>query len=729
MGRQAVWRWGTALAVVLSATACQEAGAPERSSGSLHLTLRVAYILSGQTLDVAPYYRRADQTIVPLEPQQIPLEDSGTQSVSVTIDITKCLTDDAREQIGTGCPLRVTIVLRNELQEVLDSQQVGPIDATPGASVSAPEVTLRQVETVTLSASADSVLVGGSLTVSAAVRDRVGAPLTDRTLSWTSSNPAVATVSSSGVVSGITPGAVTITASLQGRPTGPAGAIALASRGGIALIGAAGGTVYSRDGELTLGIPPGALPAPTTITIQPAQLDAAPTRLVNGTAFDLKPDGLAFQQPVTLTIRYAASAIPGGLSTEPSLRLFTVDSMPVRLAGSTVNPSAHSASATITHFSGYLVALAMVGVRSLALGDDHVCAALNTGVAICLGGNNAGGLGDGTTDSGDENFVVGGHNFVSVTAGNAFSCGVTTGGEVYCWGLNSRGQLGIGTTTNALTPQLVPLPVQAVSVTAGFDSACAVDQNRLLYCWGNNFRGQLGAPSLDTCGTSPCSLTPIPIAPAAPSGTRAITSGLQHRCELSSLQVACWGSNTSGQLGLPVNNPAQSQQPVPQLTGVTAPFTALLGGNVMTCGLQGNGAAYCWGGDNFGSRGSGSTSVAASPTPVAIAGGLQFASLGPGRANFGLAPSCGVTLAGDGYCWGANFHGALGTTASLGSCSTPVGQLPCTGTPVPLAGGLKFKEIYPGMTNVCGRTTSDEVFCWGLRQSGGGDALTPERLP
>src|SRR5207245_3378728 len=48
-------------------------------------------------------------------------------------------------------------------------------------------------------------------------KDGDGAPLSGRTVTWSSSNTAVAAVSNSGLVSGVTPGSATITATSEGK--------------------------------------------------------------------------------------------------------------------------------------------------------------------------------------------------------------------------------------------------------------------------------------------------------------------------------------------------------------------------------------------------------------------------------------------------------------------------------------------------------------------------------
>lgn len=72
------------------------------------------------------------------------------------------------------------------------------------------------VASIEVTPASDYVLVGGTLQLSATVKDSQGAVLTDRTLTWTSSNPAILTVSSSGLVSGVTRGAAMVSVSTDG---------------------------------------------------------------------------------------------------------------------------------------------------------------------------------------------------------------------------------------------------------------------------------------------------------------------------------------------------------------------------------------------------------------------------------------------------------------------------------------------------------------------------------
>jgi hypothetical protein len=61
------------------------------------------------------------------------------------------------------------------------------------------------------------LLVGQSVQFSAAALDSLGRPLSGRSIAWASGNPAVASVSVTGLATGMSAGAATITASSEGR--------------------------------------------------------------------------------------------------------------------------------------------------------------------------------------------------------------------------------------------------------------------------------------------------------------------------------------------------------------------------------------------------------------------------------------------------------------------------------------------------------------------------------
>lgn len=73
------------------------------------------------------------------------------------------------------------------------------------------------VGSVSVSLGAAQLIVGSTTTATAQVLATTGAPLAGRTVTWSSGNEAVATVSAAGVVSAVAPGTVNITATSEGR--------------------------------------------------------------------------------------------------------------------------------------------------------------------------------------------------------------------------------------------------------------------------------------------------------------------------------------------------------------------------------------------------------------------------------------------------------------------------------------------------------------------------------
>jgi alpha-tubulin suppressor-like RCC1 family protein len=159
----------------------------------------------------------------------------------------------------------------------------------------------------------------------------------------------------------------------------------------------------------------------------------------------------------------------------------------------------------------------------------------------------------------------------------------------------------------------------------------------------------------------------------------------------------CWGENQYGQLGDGTTTPTTS--PVPVLGGLS--FTALSSGGRHTCGLTTAGAAYCWGRDSLGQLGDGAP-TAYRATPTAVQGGLTFKALAVGYDH-----TCGLTVAGQMYCWGGNADGQLGDGTTTDRSS-----------PIPVAGGRTFTTVTAANAHSCGITDTGTTFCWGSNAEG-----------
>ncbi len=175
-----------------------------------------------------------------------------------------------------------------------------------------------------------------------------------------------------------------------------------------------------------------------------------------------------------------------------------------------------------------------------------------------------------------------------------------------------------------------------------------------------------------------------------------LSAGGSHVCGVTTTGAAyCWGRGSVGQLGNGLVN-TSSSRPVAVLGGLT--FASIsAGGSEHTCGVTTTGAAYCWGSNAFGQFGNGTTTGSA--TPVLVSGGLSWASVSAG-GNF----SCGLTTGGAAYCWGDNSSGRLGN-----------GSFASSSTPAPVAGGLSWSSVSAGpFGHACGVTSgAGAAYCWG----------------
>jgi alpha-tubulin suppressor-like RCC1 family protein len=260
---------------------------------------------------------------------------------------------------------------------------------------------------------------------------------------------------------------------------------------------------------------------------------------------------------------------------------------------------------------------------AISAGGDHACALLVDGSARCWGGDYFGELGDGiilhcTSCASSAPVVVKGlANAVAISAGTAHSCALLANGTAKCWGDNESGQLGNGTTTSSSMPVVVSGLFSAVAISVGEGHSCALLSNGWAKCWGDNQAfGELGN------GTTTNSS--IPVVVKGLTTAVAITTGINHSCGvLANGTAKCWGANLNGELGDGTftgsgqcgNNPCRT---TPVAVSGLATAVAISGGLYASCALLANGTAKCWGNNDSGQLGDGTTTE--SSTPVVVMG-------------------------------------------------------------------------------------------------------------
>ncbi len=346
--------------------------------------------------------------------------------------------------------------------------------------------------------------------------------------------------------------------------------------------------------------------------------------------------------------------------------------------------------------------------RTIDAGSYHTCAITRTELAYCWGFNQDGELGNGsTTMSTQPVATAGGLNFRQVSGGKYHSCGVTFSGEGYCWGSNLEGQLGREVEVQSETPVLNSRAITFGSISVGRAHSCGLNLIGDAFCWGSNIGGQLGYATQHTSSDTAGFVRTTQI-------FHRIASGGFHNCALNGTgQAYCWGFNDQGQLGngttvtvFPDTAAAAPPWVLP-VSGAIA-FDSITAGYKHTCALTPAGAAYCWGENSWGQLGDGTTTR--SLVPVAVAGGLTFRSL-----SAGFYHTCGVLTTGEAHCWGRNTPNSIQETAG-----GQIGDGTTTNRPSPtlVSGGLLFQSISSGEVTTCGVTTGGVAYCWGDNEYG-----------
>ncbi len=298
----------------------------------------------------------------------------------------------------------------------------------------------------------------------------------------------------------------------------------------------------------------------------------------------------------------------------------------------------------------------------------------------------------------------------TISGSVAHTCALTSSGSVLCWGSNEYGQLGNGSTANSTAPvQAVGIPSAAVSVTTGYNSTCALTDAGNVWCWGDNASGQLGN------GTFTESRVPIEVldsAGSAPlSGVIAIAAGQYHTCAVSSAGAAlCWGDNAKGELGN--GNEVASNLPV-QVSGLASGVAAVSAGSNFTCAVTTTGNSSCWGEGVSGQLGNGDVTGSSIPTTVLDSTGN--APLGGVVAiSAGFENACALTSSGTVLCWGANNSGQLGNGTTSALSNVPVEVVDLTGQ----SAMRDVVAISSGLDYNCATTGSGSAQCWGTNENG-----------
>lgn len=334
---------------------------------------------------------------------------------------------------------------------------------------------------------------------------------------------------------------------------------------------------------------------------------------------------------------------------------------------------------------------------SLATGANHTCIARDDGRVICWGANNQAQLGMGSTSGAipwPQLVVIPGEVLVErVHTGNDHTCARGSDDALWCWGRNQSREIAPGTESpGVVEPRVLPIDGELGAVGLSPQHSCVGEPaGPGVQCLGSNGYGELGGSGGQ------------PIQGALPGMAAAddLALGQDHSCARAGGQVWCWGRDNYGQLGQnlvtgPVSDPVEVVLP--------SDATALVAGRNHTCAaLDGGDAVRCWGRNDVGEIGDGTTNNRQLPT--ALASPLPAAVV---AMDAMLDTTCALLDDGDLWCWGGTYGSQLGTGIAN---DTPMLEPRRVGVVDELPEAIA--EFGLGGSHLCTRASSGRLWCWG----------------
>lgn len=177
------------------------------------------------------------------------------------------------------------------------------------------------------------------------------------------------------------------------------------------------------------------------------------------------------------------------------------------------------------------------------------------------------------------------------------------------------------------------------------------------------------------------------------AATPMLAGGANESCALMvNGTVQCWGGNNIGQLG---NGTTTLNSTTPVAVSGIVNAIQIATGNDHSCAALASGAVQCWGSNVSGELGNGTNSNSA--LPVTVLGISQATWVAVGSYH-----SCAVLSNGTVQCWGRNLEGELGNGTTIDS-----------NIPVTVEGISNAKTVVSDSTHSCALLRDGKIQCWG----------------
>jgi len=313
--------------------------------------------------------------------------------------------------------------------------------------------------------------------------------------------------------------------------------------------------------------------------------------------------------------------------------------------------------------------------QSISAGFSNTCAVLTNTSVLCWGKTS---IEETVSDTSNVPKLVLGISAKSISTTSSHTCAVLVDGGLKCWGSNNYGELGgdLGTNRSAISVSL------GGAGLSGY-TTCVILDDASLKCWGADFMEAVGGSTnvteIDQVSTSPT-----------------------HTCAVSiNGFVSCWGQG----YGLGVNSTSSSSSPV-SLAGLNATKVAV-GVSGSSCAILKDKSVECWGMNSQGQLGVGNTDIRLTPTQLDLQSNSSVIDMALGGSHAlrsgvysTMTDTCAL-LDGDMFsCWGSNDFGQLGdgTTAQRLTPVEVVGLVfPSPPTPLLSCTITQYAEAYECM--------------------------------
>lgn len=282
------------------------------------------------------------------------------------------------------------------------------------------------------------------------------------------------------------------------------------------------------------------------------------------------------------------------------------------------------------------------GLTDLACTDNDCCAGYADGTVRCWGGDYH------TSQRGDPLVRFPGRVRATGT-GPEQGCALLEGGATRCWGTHS------GQGSRPSQHIVVPHGLRPASELAwSGHGACAIEIDGTVMCWHT----RLG----DGSGQE---VAPFPVRALLPRPVSNLAGSSTHVCAVHEGQVYCWGPNAHGELG---SGGAEVREPgdpiIPRRALLMTRAVDVSAGQQFTCALDANETVWCWGLNEHGQVGDGSTRVRTRPVRVGEFPGARGVVAGERHACVWTEASV--------HCWGARVFPVEEPGCSDTTCLTPV---------------------------------------------------------